>query len=106
MSATYQRLTDITVKWGAIQEENTSHRHLVTEAEWAGWEGYNKQTVATLKEILADFDANRGVLSTDLTQKLESIERAIAGVKHMDEDELLKRASDQRAEDLLKNFDS
>lgn len=102
MSKTYATLSKVTTQWGAIQEENLSHRRLVTKDEWATWESFNKQTVETLKAIIKEYDANSGTLYPDTLAQLEQLQRTIESAKHMSAEELQERNTP--ASGLLKNF--
>jgi hypothetical protein len=104
MNETYLFLNEITARWGFIQDENASHRHLVTQREWENWEAYDKSTVKDLIAVLKDYDANGGTLSAESARKLELLGNAINSVKHLSFDELEERNGKNNATELMANF--
>lgn len=103
MNPIYEKLSKLTLRWGAIQEENASHRHLVTDEEWSSWEKFNEQTVETLKNVIKDYDANNGSVSIESQNAMDALEKTIAGAKHLNERELEERLNPP-ASKLLHNF--
>lgn len=106
MATTYKKLEGVTQQWGVIQEENISHRQLVTRGEWQTWETFNKKTTDELTTILNEFDENDGELSSASADRLAQIGQSFKAATHMSKRELEARDKPVKAKalSLLKNF--
>jgi len=87
-------------KWADVRAENERDKELIDPEQREGWEKFEKQTTAKLKEIIQGYDGNE-LTDTDkdwLQQLMQTIEKA----RQVSREELEKQKEEREAEEARK----